>query len=140
MLCKKMKWVISCVICVISAHEVEAESERCDIDSFCSWLQWGSWDLCSVTCGGLGTRNRTRPLCCPTNDDFETCVNNCRLSQNESFTEESCGNICYNNGELKETGFGCDCKERSFGHCCEESKSKRVEYTINNNILSLLTK
>lgn len=115
----RVERVIIYAICVTSALDVAAEGELCH--SKCHWLSWESWSHCSESCGGNGTRSRNRPLCCPHDEDKDTCVKNCGHSNNDAYNRESCG-ICFNDGVFNWTEYVCHCKERFFGHCCEESK------------------
>lgn len=45
-----------------TSEETTRCPRTCNQERFCAWETWGSWGICSTTCGSGGKRQRTRDL------------------------------------------------------------------------------
>jgi hypothetical protein len=97
----------------------------------CSWSSWELSSECSVSCGGGGLQQRERRLCCLQEyGGFERCATKCHIEDAKYVQEHVCGEKCLNGGTPNHDGFGCQCLNRTFGHCCEECKSEKYKYNF----------
>ena len=104
--------------------KITSERGECHT-SLCTWENWEEWSSCSRTCGGGGSKYRSRVLCCKAKfvpDNADACAIDCNMHDYVEWQYLECGGLCLGGGRLKNSGFGCDCFERSYGQCCEESK------------------
>ena len=116
--------------------EFSIHGDACDI---CEWGPWSDWTECSRTCGG-GLRNKTRGICCRTDQTLESCLLDCNLDLSSALASssvvESCNEECYSQGggsyvKLTPVSGYCECSNPYEGSCCETGNSY---LQINRNV------
>ncbi|XP_033740052.1 sushi, von Willebrand factor type A, EGF and pentraxin domain-containing protein 1-like [Pecten maximus] len=82
----------------------------------CRFLDWGPWSQCTVSCGGGGSKVRSRKVrhyVKPGCTKFTHCASNDEGSQ-----YDSCNRICFNGGSFSLTR--CNCVDGWMGNCCTD--------------------
>ncbi|XP_060572980.1 collagen alpha-6(VI) chain-like [Ruditapes philippinarum] len=107
--------------CEKEKPRLEQPSGRRSCDDICTWSSWEEWSTCSVSCGGGGHQQRERHLCCLEEyGNFQNCAARCDKDIKDQVENRNCGDNCLYGGTLKKGDYGCQCLDRTFGHCCEE--------------------
>ncbi|CAK8671655.1 unnamed protein product [Clavelina lepadiformis] len=90
----------------------------CPVD--CEVSKWKPWSDCSKQCGPNGVKTRVRDILIHPSCGGDSCP---KLTK-----ERKCNRICYNNGEM--TNTGCSCKSGWSGQCCKNA-------LLSNELLNL---